>query len=231
MEKSILIVEDEKAILDILSFNLKREGYRTIEAQDGEEGLALARAERPDLILLDIMLPKLDGFSVCKTLRDEDSMVPVIMLTAREGESDKITGLEIGADDYITKPFSMRELLARVRANMRRTGGMAGRSKSAKRLSGGLELDEEAADVRKDGVSLGLTQREFELIRFLAFSPGKAFSREELMERVWNFDYYGDLRTVDVTIRRLREKIEDNPAEPRHIITRRGVGYLFHGEE
>jgi len=231
MSKKLLIVEDEKSIIDILSFNLKREGYETIEAMDGETGLELARSDNPDLILLDVMLPKLDGFEVYRKLRQEGATTPVIMLTAREEESDKILGLEIGADDYITKPFSMRELLARIKANIRRSKmeeSASGTSREGDQIvAGDLRIDLGRLEVFKSGKPVDLTQREFELIKFLASAPNKVFSREELMEKVWNYDYYGDIRTVDVTIRRLREKIEDDPANPRYIITRRGAGYMF----
>lgn len=236
MEKCVLIVEDEKNIVDILSFNLKREGYRTLEAYDGEAGLKLAMEKNPDLVLLDLMLPRMDGFDVCRSLRAAGSAVPVIMLTARESESDKVLGLEIGADDYITKPFSMRELLARVKANMRRSvmpapaGGQEGGTAAAKPLGSRLAIDPEGMVILKDGVPLELTQREYDLIRFLAEQPGKVFSREVLMENVWNYEgYVGDVRAVDVAVRRLREKLEDDPAEPTFIITRRGQGYLFGG--
>jgi two-component system response regulator VicR len=231
MDKKLLIVEDEKSIIDILSFNLRREGYETIEAMDGETGLALAKSDNPDLILLDVMLPKLDGFEVCRKLREQGATTPVIMLTAREEESDKILGLEIGADDYITKPFSMRELLARIKANIRRSKmeeSAAGSLREGDQIvAGDLRIDIGRLEVLKNEKPLDLTQREFELIRFLASSPNKVFSREELMEKVWNYEFYGDIRTVDVTIRRLREKVEDDPANPRYIITRRGAGYMF----
>ncbi|MGI6578139.1 MAG: response regulator [Eubacteriales bacterium] len=231
MDKKLLIVEDEKSIIDILSFNLRREGYETIEAMDGETGLALAKSDNPDLILLDVMLPKLDGFEVCRKLREQGATTPVIMLTAREEESDKILGLEIGADDYITKPFSMRELLARIKANIRRSKmeeSAAGSLREGDQIvAGDLRIDLGRLEVLKNEKPLDLTQREFELIRFLASSPNKVFSREELMEKVWNYEFYGDIRTVDVTIRRLREKVEDDPANPRYIITRRGAGYMF----
>ena len=235
MEKCVLIVEDEKNIVDILSFNLKREGYRTLEAYDGEAGLKLAMEKNPDLVLLDLMLPRMDGFDVCRSLRAAGSAVPVIMLTARESESDKVLGLEIGADDYITKPFSMRELLARVKANMRRSvmpvpAGEQEGAAAAKPLGSRLAIDPEGMVILKDGVPLELTQREYDLIRFLAEQPGKVFSREVLMENVWNYEgYVGDVRAVDVAVRRLREKLEDDPAEPTFIITRRGQGYLFGG--
>ncbi len=231
MGKKLLIVEDEKSIMDILSFNLKREGYDTIEAMDGEAGLKLALEENPDLILLDVMLPKLGGFDVCKKVRDAGAMTPIIMLTAREEEADKILGLELGADDYITKPFSMRELLARIKANIRRSV-MEENSSTPRHdgdiiSTGGIKIDLARFEVLKNGKTIEVTQREFELIKFLAASPNKVFSREELLEKVWNYEYYGDIRTVDVTVRRLREKIEDNPAEPHYITTKRGAGYMF----
>ncbi len=227
MPKKILVVEDEKAIADILNFNLKKDGYDVVCAYDGEEGLRMALEESPDLILLDVMLPKLDGFEVCKTVR-RTSNVPIIMLTAREEEVDKVLGLELGADDYITKPFSMRELMARIKANVRRSSQDTGESsEEGKLVYGDIVINLNSMDVRKGGRFVELTPREFDLVKFLATQPNKVFSREELMEKVWNYEYYGDLRTVDVTVRRLREKIEDNPAEPVRIITRRGAGYMF----
>ena len=229
-KKRVLIVEDEKNIVDILRFNMNREGYETIEAYDGETGLALARAEKPDLILLDVMLPKMIGFDVCRALREEGDNVPVIILTAREEEEDKILGLEIGADDYITKPFSMRELIARVRANIRRTAMNAGAGAEERGMSagGGLTIDPETNQVYKHGVLIELTQREYELLTFLASHPDKVFSRVDLMEQVWTYGYVGDdARTVDVTVRRLREKIEDDPGSPAYILTRRGAGYYY----
>ena len=235
MEKKILIVEDEKNIVDILNFNLTREGYTTMEAYDGEEGLQLALEADPDLILLDLMLPKMNGFDVCRAIRDAKRTTPVIMLTAREEEADKVLGLETGADDYITKPFSMRELLARVKTNLRRSDMLEDsadtKSATGRITCGALVINTEACSVTKNGAPVELTQREYELLRFLAAQPGKVFSREALMVQVWNYDYVGDeVRTVDVTVRRLREKIEDKPAEPVYILTRRGVGYLFSGE-
>ena len=235
MAKTILIVEDEKNIVDILSYNLDREGYATLEAYDGETGLQLGLEQDPDLILLDLMLPRKNGFDVCKALRAAGRTTPIIMLTAREEETDKVLGLELGADDYITKPFSMRELLARVKANIRRSG-MAAPAESAREEvpSGRLELgrisiDTEQMMAYKDGKSLDLTQREYELLKFLGSHPGKVFSREALMENVWNYEgYVGDVRAVDVAIRRLREKVEDDPASPQFILTRRGQGYYFH---
>ena len=231
MGKKILVVEDERNIVDILTFNLQREGYDTLEALDGAAGLRLALERDPDLILLDLMLPKLDGFQVCRTLREQSRATPIIMLTAREEETDKVLGLELGADDYITKPFSMRELLARVKSNIRRTDmlSQAAPRSSANRLDlGRVQVDTDTMIVYKDGEALDLTQREYELVKTLASSRGQAISRETLMERVWNYDgYVGDVRAVDVAIRRLREKLEDDPADPKFIITRRGLGYAF----
>ena len=231
-KKTVLIVEDEKSIVDILRFNLEREGYRTLTAYDGETGLRTALEKDPDLILLDVMLPKMIGFDVCQALREKGRNVPVIILTAREEEADKVLGLEIGADDYITKPFSMRELMARVKANIRRTAMQAGTAAPAAiPAGGGLTIDTESYQVRKHGKAVDLTQREYELLTFLASHPGKVYSRIDLMEQVWNYEYVGDdVRTVDVTVRRLREKIEDDPASPSLILTRRGVGYYFAGQ-
>ena len=233
MSKRVLIVEDEKNIVDILSFNLVREGYETLEAFDGQTGLQLALEQNPDLILLDLMLPKMNGFDVCKAIRAQNRSAPIIMLTAREEETDKVLGLELGADDYITKPFSMRELLARVKANIRRTEMLTATApaKTAPTAAGRIAIDSDQMVVFKDGAPLDLTQREYELVKFLASQPGKVFSREALMEHVWNYEgYVGDVRAVDVAIRRLREKVEDDPASPQFILTRRGQGYLFHGE-
>lgn len=232
MSKRVLIVEDEKNIVDILSFNLGREGYDTLEALDGKTGLQLALEQDPDLILLDLMLPEMNGFDVCRTLRQQGRTTPIIMLTAREEETDKVLGLELGADDYITKPFSMRELLARVKANIRRSdmvGVAASPTKGGSKLDlGRIVVDTDLLVVYKDGKTLDLTQREYELIKFLASQPGKVFSREALMEHVWNYEgYVGDVRAVDVAVRRLREKLEDDPASPTFIVTRRGLGYLF----
>ena len=234
MGKKILVVEDERNIVDILTFNLAREGYETLEALDGAAGLRLALEQDPDLILLDLMLPRMDGFEVCRRLREQGRATPIIMLTAREEETDKVLGLELGADDYITKPFSMRELLARVKSNIRRTDMLlqpAAKSSAGGRLElGRIQVDLDAMTVYKDGELLELTQREYELVKTLASSRGQAVSREALMEQVWNYEgYVGDVRAVDVAIRRLREKIEDDPAEPKFIITRRGLGYAFGG--
>ena len=231
-EKTVLIVEDEKNIVDILRFNLERKGYRTLEAYDGEEGLRMARTEKPDLILLDIMLPKMIGFDVCEALRKDGDNVPILLLTAREEEDDKVRGLETGADDYITKPFSMREVIARVEANIRRTSmatpaGTAA-ADSAMPVAGDLAINTDSHQVFRAGKAIDLTQREYELLTFLASHPNKVYSRVDLMEQVWNYGYVGDdVRTVDVTVRRLREKIEENPASPQFILTRRGAGYYF----
>ena len=234
MNKKILIVEDEKNIVDILSFNLGREGYTTLEAYDGEAGLQLALEQDPDLVLLDLMLPKKNGFDVCRAIRAAGRSTPVIMLTAREEETDKVLGLELGADDYITKPFSMRELLARVKANIRRSemaapAAAGAASPAAGRMDlGRISIDQDLMVVYKDGRPLELTQREYELLKFLAAHPGKVFSREALMEHVWNYEgYVGDVRAVDVAVRRLREKVEDDPASPQFVVTRRGLGYYF----
>ena len=232
MGKTILIVEDEQNIVDILSYNLAREGYDTLEAYDGPTGLQLALEQDPDLILLDLMLPGMNGFDVCRKVRESGSATPILMLTAREEEADKVLGLELGADDYITKPFSMRELMARVKANIRRTAMQSGHAGAGVAAGGGLVIVPDSYQVYKHDKPVDLTQREYELLAFLAAHPGKVFSRIDLMEQVWNYDYVGDdVRTVDVTVRRLREKIEDDPASPAIILTRRGVGYYFSGEQ
>ena len=228
-KKKILVIEDEKAIADILVFNLQREGYDTLVAYDGTEGLRCALEEAPDLILLDVMLPGMDGFEVLGHIREKHD-TPIIMLTAREEETDKVFGLELGADDYITKPFSMRELMARVKANMRRTLSGEERAKPAVPSGGGLRISRDNGMVYKNGRALELSAREFDILCYLSASPGHVFSREELMEHVWGYEYYGDLRAVDVAIRRLREKVEDQPASPRYIMTKRGMGYYFASE-
>ena len=187
--------------------------------------------KNPDLVLLDLMLPKMNGFDVCRRLREKGSNVPIIILTAREEEGDKVQGLELGADDYITKPFSMRELMARVKANIRRTAMGQPAAGAAMSAGGGLTINTESYQVSKNNRPIDLTQREYELLTFLASHPGKVYSRTDLMEQVWNYGYVGDdVRTVDVTVRRLREKIEDDPASPALILTRRGVGYYFRAE-
>ena len=230
MNRKVLIVDDERSIVDILRYNLEKNDMTAVCAYDGAEGLRLARECAPDVILLDVMLPEMDGFEVCRTLRAEGNNVPIIMITAREEETDKVFGLELGADDYITKPFSMRELLARVRTNMRRAASMA---PAAAEEPGDqikvkdLVIDRTRRAVYKNGKELELTQREYELIKFLAENPGRVMSREELMGSVWQYDYFGDLRAVDVAVRRLREKLEDNPSEPVYVMTKRGAGYYF----
>ena len=226
--KKILIIEDEASISDIIKFNLKKEGYETDTAFDGQTGLNKALEGQFDLILLDIMLPLMDGFEVCKKVR-EKSNVPILMLTAKEEEVDKVLGLELGADDYITKPFGMRELIARIKANLRRMEDFAGKDAEAADLQsfGCLNIDMNRYEVSKRGEVLDLTLREFELLKYLAERENRVFSREQLLEEVWGYEYYGDIRTVDVTVRRLREKLEDDPGDPKYIMTKRGIGYYF----
>lgn len=226
MGKKILIVDDEKNILDIIRFNLKKEGFDCIEAYDGEQAVEEALSKRPDLILLDIMLPKLDGFAVCKKLRQTLS-TPIIMLTAKEEEVDKVLGLELGADDYITKPFSPRELIARIKANLRRIVEDSAKETGNILKFGPLLIDVDRYEVKRNGEVIELTLREFELVKFLAMQQNQIFSRESLLEKVWGYEYYGDVRTVDVTVRRVREKLENDPANPKYIMTKRGVGYYF----
>ena len=228
MSKKILIVDDEKNIVDILKFNLKKEGFTTIEAYDGEQAVELAFNENPDLILLDVMLPKMDGFTVCRKLR-QSLTTPIIMLTAKEEEVDKVLGLELGADDYITKPFSQRELMARIKANIRRTAmeEVAATRAASIIQAKDLVIDCERYEVKRDGKVIELTLREFELVKFLAMHPGQIFTRESLLEKVWGYEYYGDVRTVDVTVRRVREKLERDPSNCEYIMTKRGVGYYF----
>lgn len=234
--KKILIVDDEKPISDIIKFNLEKEGYETITAFDGEEALEKVKSEEPDLIVLDVMLPKLDGLEVVREVRKEYDM-PVIMVTAKETEIDKVLGLELGADDYVTKPFSNRELVARVKANLRRHSRTKSSEDEEKDLSknditvGDLTIHPDAYYVSKNEKIIELTHREFELLHYLARNVGQVITREHLLEEVWDFDYLGDVRTVDVTIRRLREKVEDNPSHPNYIITRRGVGYYLRNPE
>lgn len=226
MNRKILVVDDEKNIVDIVAFNLKKEGYDVITAFDGQKGLELALAENPELILLDIMMPKMDGFEVCKRIR-EKVQTPIIMLTARAEEIDTVLGFELGADDYVTKPFSMRELMARVKANLRRSGPAEQPAEEKLMNFGEISIDLGKYEVYRRGEVIELTRREFELIKFLATQKTQVFSRETLLEKVWGYEYFGDVRTVDVTIRRLRTKIEDNPDKPRYILTKRGVGYYF----
>ena len=229
MAKKILIVDDERNIVDILKFNLKKEGMETLEAYDGETGLNMALEENPDLVLLDVMLPKMDGFEVCRRIRQVSS-VPILMLTAKEEEVDKVLGLELGADDYITKPFSPRELMARVKANLRRQAADNAGIKNSKVIKcGDLTIDVERYEVRKGDEIIELTLREFELVKFLATHAGQIFSREALLEKVWVYEYYGDVRTVDVTVRRVREKLENDVCggNYEYLLTKRGVGYYF----
>jgi len=227
MPTKILIVDDEKTIVDILAYNLKKEGYEIIEAHDGIKGLELALSENPDLVMLDIMMPGLDGYEVCKRLRKE-SQVPVIMLTAKAEEADKVLSFELGADDYITKPFGTREMLARVMANLRR-GSMSQTSSNGanKMFFGELSIDLDMFEIKRGKEIIDLTRREFELVKFLATQNNQVFTREALLEKVWGYEYFGDVRTVDVTIRRLRTKLEATPDNPTYILTKRGVGYHF----
>ena len=226
--KKILIIEDETSISDIIKFNLVKEGYQVDTAYDGQEGLRKALEGNPDLILLDVMLPLMDGYQEKKKVR-ETSSTPILMLTAKEEEVDKVLGLELGADDYITKPFGMRELIARIKANIRRIDFLEDKMNAPADIQtfGNLEIDMNRYEVRKNGSALDLTLREFELLKYLAEHEDKVFSREQLLEEVWGYEYYGDIRTVDVTVRRLREKLEDDPGEPRYIMTKRGIGYHF----
>ena len=226
----ILIVEDEKSISDILAYNLEKEGFEVAVAYDGLTGYNMAMEKEPDLILLDIMMPKMDGFTFCKKLR-KTSEVPIIMLTARSEEVDKVLGLEIGADDYVTKPFSTRELMARVKANLRKKASDTPEPVQEKNLElGDITIDLKKYVISKRGEPLTLTTREFELITFLAKEKGQVFTRESLLEKVWGYEYFGDARTVDVTVRRLRTKIEDEPDTPKYVLTKRGVGYYFSEE-
>ncbi|HHY14165.1 MAG TPA: response regulator transcription factor [Thermoanaerobacterales bacterium] len=228
MKVKILVVDDEKPIADILKYYLEKEGFDVLVAYDGAEAVEITFQEEPDLIILDIMLPKLDGFEVCKKLR-EDFAMPILMLTAKGEEADKIKGLELGADDYITKPFSNKELIARVRANLRRVNIQESWDNDTSKIikADNLEIDLDKYEVIKNGEPVRLTLREFELLKYLACQKGQVFSREQLLENVWGYEYYGDMRTVDVTVRRLREKVEDNPSKPELILTKRGLGYLF----
>jgi len=229
MGSKILIVEDDQALLDVLKYNLTKEGYNVVVATDGIQALEVARGNKPDLILLDIMLPKMSGFDVCRILRKETT-TPILMLTAKDEEVDKIVGLEIGADDYMTKPFSMRELLARIRAMLRRAEVVKSKpvEEAVLRISD-LEVDLARHQATLSGTKLELTPKEFDLLVFLARNRGLVFSREQLLERVWGYDYAGGTRTVDVHIRWLREKLEVNPAKPKRLVTIRGVGYKLEG--
>ena len=234
MSKTILVVDDEKPIADILQFNLVKEGYNVVCAYDGDEALKKIDEQVPDLMLLDIMLPNRDGMEVCREVRKKHDF-PIIMLTAKGSEIDKVLGLEMGADDYVTKPFSTRELIARVKANMRRLNVAAPVEEATVETNdiviGSLTIQPDAYLVLKRDEAIELTHREFELLHYLAKHIGQVMTREHLLQTVWGYDYFGDVRTVDVTIRRLREKIEDNPSHPLWIVTRRGVGYYLRNPE
>ncbi|QIL45770.1 response regulator transcription factor [Vagococcus coleopterorum] len=228
--KKILVVDDEKPISDIVKFNLTKEGYEVFTAYDGEEALEQVTEVEPDLVLLDLMLPKIDGLEVCREIRKNYDM-PIIMVTAKDSEIDKVLGLELGADDYVTKPFSNRELVARVKANLRRQGSLGSKEEASTQSNeleiGALTIHPDAYSVSKRGEKIELTHREFELLHYLAKHLGQVMTREHLLQTVWGYDYFGDVRTVDVTVRRLREKIEDNPSHPGWLVTRRGVGYYL----
>lgn len=234
MADKILVVDDEKSISKIIAYNLQKEGYEVLCADDGEAGLELALNEKPDLILLDIMMPKMDGYEVCRKVR-QVSNVPIIMLTARADEIDKVNGLEIGADDYVTKPFGNRELIARVKAHLRRSEANKNSisTKTGNVLSdntqqfGEITIDFDRYEVYKRGEPIELTNREYDLLKFLAQKQPQIFTREALLEQVWGYEYLGDVRAVDVTIRRLREKVEDDASKPKFIMTKRGIGYYF----
>lgn len=233
-KKTILIVDDEKPIVDILVYNLQKEGYNTLEASDGVTAVDIALNQKPDLILLDIMLPKMDGLTVCKKIRTTLN-IPILMLTARDEEIDKIVGLELGADDYVTKPFSVRELMARIKANLRKfeasTNNIEGNNNSNKETKkikiGDLSIDYDKFEVKVKDETIDLTLREFEVLKYLANQPGQVVTREVLLEKVWGYEYYGDIRTVDVTVRRIHEKIEKDTSSPQILITKRGVGYYI----
>jgi len=230
----ILVVEDDRTLLDVLKYNLGKEGYAVVTATDGVQALDVARSEKPDLIALDIMLPKLDGFEVCRILRREMT-TPILMLTAKAGETDKVVGLELGADDYMTKPFGMREFLTRIKAILRRVEMMKIAAGSVKETTpsvikvGELEIDFARHKVSRANSVIALSPKEFDLLAFLLKNREQVFSRDQLLERVWGYDYTGDTRTVDVHMRWLRQKIETDPTDPRHLLTVRGVGYKFEG--
>lgn len=224
----ILVVDDEHNIVDILRVNLEREGYTVLEAFDGLQAIEVATSQKPDLILLDCMLPKIDGFEVCRKLRHQTN-IPILMLTAKSEEIDKVLGLELGADDYITKPFSVREVLARVKAQLRRISIIESTQDNPQKVYkfSDIEIDTEKYEIKLNGKIIDLTLREFELVLFLAKNKGQVFSREALLEKVWGYEYFGDVRTVDVTIRRTREKLEPDQDNYKYILTKRGVGYYF----
>ena len=232
MAKKILVVDDEKPISDIIKFNLTKEGFEVETAYDGEEALEMVEEYKPDLLILDLMLPKKDGLEVAREVRKTHDM-PIIMVTAKDTEIDKVLGLEMGADDYVTKPFSNRELVARVKANLRRreiTENAEDNSNDNIQV-GDLIIMPDAYIASKNGQKIELTHREFELLHYLAKHLGQVMTREDLLQTVWGYDYFGDVRTVDVTVRRLREKIEDNPSHPNYLVTRRGVGYYLRNPE
>lgn len=233
MSRKIVVVDDEKPIADILEFNLKKEGYEVHVAYDGDDAVDLIYDVQPDIVLLDIMLPGRDGMEICREVRKKYDM-PIIMLTAKDSEIDKVLGLELGADDYVTKPFSTRELIARVKANLRRHYTQAQteeKEESTDIVIKDIIVYPEAYSIKKRGVDIELTHREFELFHYLAKHIGQVMTREHLLQTVWGYDYFGDVRTVDVTIRRLREKIEDDASHPEYIVTRRGVGYFLQTQE
>ena len=233
-KKTILVVDDEKMIRNLLNVNLSKEGYNVIEATDGIEAVEMATEKKPDLILLDVMIPKLDGLSVCKRIKNVMN-VPILMVTAKDSEVDKILGLELGADDYVTKPFSIRELIARIKANLRKaevsvipnTNTSEGPKRENVIKVGTLTLDLDRFEVMVGNKTVDLTLREFEVLKFLASEPGQVVSREVLLEKVWGYEYYGDIRTVDVTVRRIREKIERDTSDPKILMTKRSVGYYI----
>ena len=228
MYEKILIVDDEKSIVDIIKFNLDKEGYRTFTAYDGYGALEQFQKESPDLVILDVMMPGMDGYEVCRRIR-ESSNIPIIMVTARTEEIDTVLGLEMGADEYVTKPFSMRELMARVRTGLRRYQALTRKEDDEPNAytAGDFVLDAAKFSCQKSGVRIDLTQRETEIIKLLMSRRGQVFPRPEILEKVWGYESLGDERTVDVTIRRLREKIVDDPSQPKLILTKRGVGYYF----
>ena len=224
--KTVLVVEDEAALASTLSYNLRKSGFNVISAADGLEGLQAARRSNPDVVVLDLMLPKMDGLEVCRRLRAETD-IPILMLTAKSEELDKVLGLEMGADDYLTKPFSMRELMARVRALLRRTGNRAVPEDAQRIVVADIEIDLRGRTVMRDGEEISLKPKEFDVLFFMAQNAGQVFTREQLLERVWGYEFYGGSRTVDVHVRWLREKLERNPGHPQHLLTVRGVGYKF----
>jgi DNA-binding response OmpR family regulator len=223
---TVLVVEDEPSLASALSYNLRKNGFNVVSEPDGVAGLQAARRGCPDVVILDLMLPKMDGLEVCRRLRAE-SGVPILMLTAKSDEMDKVVGLEIGADDYLTKPFSMRELMARVKALLRRGAAHATSDGRATLVAGTLALDGRGRTVRRSGAEVALKPKEFDLLFFLAKNAGQVFTRDQILEQVWGYDFFGGSRTVDVHVRWLREKVEDTPARPRHLLTVRGVGYKF----